>query len=215
MPKLSFGSNKEVSDYLVKNKPGVSLYLTGVLFITNIITLITTHLDAYILLYPQDITNVLLWYKLVTYPLFVGGFFAWFQSALVIVSAGYFIEPKFERKKVLLLIALSSVIGGLAYAMANLDDPFNQPIASPTMITWGLSACAVTLILKRIKTAPLMEKIIAGLFLLSFFNLNPSDTGYFLGQVSVIVVGLLFGLFLEEKLTRVSDISFLNKPRIK
>lgn len=190
--------SKNMKDYLKNNKPKFSLLLVCVFFISNILTTLNQDLYQLVLLFPQDIKNISTWYKLLTYPFYTGGLLKWFYSGIIIILSGYIIELRLSKVKLVALIALSSIIGGLIFSTINISDPLNIPIASPVMIIWGLSSCAFMLILRNIKSSNLFEKIVAALFVISLLSIESFDYGFVLGQICVIIFGLLFGLVFGE-----------------
>jgi len=187
-----------MKDYLINNKPRISLLLVGIFFISNLLTLLFDGLYNVILLFPQDIKSVWKWYKLLTYPFYVCGLSRWFYNGIAIVIAGYIIEQRLSAIKVIALIALSSVIGGIIFSIVNIDDPINRPIASLSMIAWGLYSCAFILVVKKIRSSILFEKIVAGLFIVSLLSMSSEDYGFHLGQIGVIIFGLIFGFIFDE-----------------
>lgn len=189
-----------IKNYLKNNRPIIALSIVYVFFLTNILTLLSDEIYNAVVLFPQDIKNILTWYKLVTYPFYTNGLVRWLHNGLVIVIAGYIVEQRLSRKKVIVFFALTSIIGGLIYSIINVDDPLNRPIASPVMISWGLFSCAFILILKRIKSSLLFEKIVFGLFIISLLFIDFIDFGFFAGRLSVIIFGMLYGLIFDEKI---------------
>lgn len=187
-----------MKDYLKNKKPRISLFLVSILFISNILTFFSDGLYQTIILFPKDIQNVSTWYKLLTYPLYVGGLIKWIHSGIVIIIAGYIIEHRLSKAKVISLIVLSSIIGGLIFSSIKVNDPLNTPIASPTMITWGMSTCAFILIVKKIKTSMLFEKLLVGCFIFSLLTIEFIDNGFLIGQIGVMIFGLLYGLIFDK-----------------
>ncbi len=181
--------------YINNNTPFVSLLIVGLLFISNGLTLLFEGLSDEFLLFPQDIKQVGKWYKLLTYPFYVGGLAQWLHSAIVILMSGYVLERRLTKEKVIGLMALSSITGGLIFSLIKVNTlALNVPIASPTMITWGVSSCAFVLVIKQIKASTLLDKIVAGLYLVSLLSMDFIDLGFAMGQVAVILLGLAYGL---------------------
>ena len=176
-----------MKNYLIKQRPRISLILILILFVSNIITLTFYDTQKYILLFPSlDLFEPWNWYRLITYPLYVGGLIAWFHNSLVIVLTGYIIENRLKKQKIIVLIFLSSIIGGLIYVLLNRDNPL-VPIASPTMITWGYWAAAIVIGLNHWKSLILFEKIVLALCLLSILSVWNDNIGFFSGQIIVIL----------------------------
>jgi membrane associated rhomboid family serine protease len=177
-----------MKDYLVKQRPRISLILILILFVSNIITLIFYDTQKYILLFPSlDILEPWNWYRLITYPLYVGGLITWLHNSLVIVLTGYIIENRLKKQNIIGLILLSSIIGGLIYIILNHDNPL-IPIASPAMITWGYWAAAIVIGLNYWKSLILFEKIVLILCLLSILSIWNDNFVFLLGQIIVIVM---------------------------
>lgn len=190
-----------IKNYLINNRPGISLLLVKIFFMSTLLTFLIEELHQTILLYPQDIKNIWTWYKLLTYPFYVNGLLNWLYDGIAIIIAGYIIEHRVSKRKVIALIVLSSIIGGLIYSIINVNDPLNSPIGSPTMIAWGLLSCAFILIIKKIRSSILFEKIVAGLFIVSLLSIEVIDYGLLAGQIAVIIFGILYGLIFDEKKT--------------
>lgn len=123
--------------------------------------------------------------------------------------AGYIVEKRLAKMKVVVLILLTTIIGGLIYCLFNLYGPLNRSIASPVMMTWGLASCALTLVLKEFKTTILLEKISAILFILSLLSIQYFDDGFFIGQLGAIIFGLIYGLVLGKPKTALNKDSGL------
>ncbi len=173
--------------YIKNKKPKISLILILILFISNILTLFTPNLSDSILLYPSNLSEPLNWYRLITYPLYVGGLTTWFLNSLVFLLTGFIIESKLLKKDMIGLIFLSTVIGGLVYIILNQNDINNIAIASPTMISWGYWSATIVIGLKYWRTLNLFEKIIMILCFLSVLIIWNDNFGFFLGQLSVII----------------------------
>ena len=96
-----------VKQYLKSKPPKISLVLTIVFFISNILTLYFPKLTNAILLYPSNLYEPLNWYRLLSYPLYIGGLFSWFHISLIIVLTGYIIENKIRKLELLGLVTAS------------------------------------------------------------------------------------------------------------
>ncbi len=183
-----------MKDYLIRLRPRISLILILILFVSNIITLVFYDTQKYILLFPSlDLFEPWNWYRLITYPLYVGGLIAWFHNSLVIVLTGYIIENRLKKQNIIGLILLSSIIGGLIYVLFNRDNPL-MPIASPAMITWGYWAASIVIGLNYWKSLNLFEKIVLILCFLSILSIWNDNIGFLFGQVIVIIVIMILTL---------------------
>ncbi len=173
--------------YLKTNRPKISLILISILFISNILFSLIPELREMALLYPSNLSEPLNWYRLITYPLYVGGLSTWIQNSLVIILTGFIIENKVKKKDLIGLILLSTIIGGLVCIIFNQGEEYNIPIATPTMITWGYWSATIIIGLKYWRTLNLFEKIVMILCFLSISSIGNDNIGFLLGQVSVII----------------------------
>ena len=188
-----------MKDYLIKQRPGISLILISIFFASNIITLIFDVTQKYILLFPNlELIEPWNWYRLITYPLYIGGLITWFHNTLVIVLTGYIIENRLNKQNIIGLILLSSIIGGLIYVLFNRDNLL-VPIASPVMITWGYWSAAIVIGLNYWKSLILFEKIVLALCLLSILSIWNDNIGFFLGQIIVILIIAVLTLIQIKK----------------
>ncbi|MFO7830136.1 MAG: rhomboid family intramembrane serine protease [Bacteroidales bacterium] len=185
--------------YLKTHFPKISFILVLILFLTNILTLFTPKFSDSILLYPSNLSEPFNWYRLITYPLYVGGLTAWFFNSLVILFAGYIIESKLQKNDLIGLIFLSSVIGGLVYIIINQNDTHNLAIASPTIISWGYWGATMVIGLKNWRTLYLFEKIVMILFILNVFWISNENLGFLLGQITVIITIMIITLIKYKK----------------
>jgi len=177
-----------MKDYLIKQRPKISLILILILFASNTITLIFDETQKNILLFPNlELIEPWNWYRLITYPLYIGGLITWFHNSLIIVLSGYIIENRLKKQDIIGLILLSSIIGGLIYVLFNRDNPL-VPMASPSMITWGYWAAAIVIGLNYWKSLILFEKIVLAFCLLSIISIWNDNIGVFLGQIIVILM---------------------------
>jgi membrane associated rhomboid family serine protease len=184
-----------MKNYLLENRPRISLILIIVLFVSNILTLVISQLYNIVLLFPSNLSEPWNWYKLITYPLYVGGLKTWFLNSLVIILTGYIIESRVKKADMIGLILISSIIGGLFFILLNQSNEFNAPIATPTMISWGYWTAAIVIGLKYFKSLNLFEKIVLFLCFLSIFSLWNDNFGFLIGQIGVIVTVLIITIF--------------------
>lgn len=185
--------------YLKSNKPKISLTLILLLFISNIITLLIPKISDAILLYPSNLYELLNWYRLITYPLHVGGLLAWIHNSIVIVLTGFIIENKLKKQGLIGLILLSTVIGGLIFIIINYDNLYNARIAGPTMISWGYWSATIIIGLKYWRTLNQFEKIVMFLSFLSILSIRNDNFGFLLGQLSVIIIIAIMTLVKDRK----------------
>jgi membrane associated rhomboid family serine protease len=190
--------------YLKSNLPKISIFLITIFFISNILTLTVPKLSEIVLLYPSNLHEPLSWYRLITYPLYVGGLLAWIHNSLIIVLTGFIIENKLKTKNLISLILFSSIIGGLIFIIVNQGDTYNTPIASPTMISWGYWSATIIIGLRFWRTLNLFEKIVmilCFLSVLSIIGMWHRDFGFFIGQLSVIITIAILTIlkFLKHK----------------
>ena len=174
--------------YLKSNRPKISLILITVFFVSNILTLLIPRLSDIFLLYPSNLSEPFNWYRLITYPLYVGGLLTWFHNSLVIFLTGFIIENKVQKQDLIGLIVLSSIIGGLVFIIFNQGETYNSPIATPTMISWGYWSATIIIGLKYWRTLNLIEKIVMILCFLSILSVWNDNFGFLLGQLSVIAI---------------------------
>lgn len=173
--------------YLKNNLPKVSLILISIFFVSNFLTLLIPRFGDIVLLYPSNLSEPLNWYRLITYPLYVGGLLTWIHNALVIILTGFIIEKKVYKQDLIVLIILSTIIGGLIFILFNQGETYNSPIATPTMISWGYWSATIILGLKYWRTLILFEKIILILCFLSILSIWNDNVGFLLGQLTVII----------------------------
>jgi len=102
-----------MKDYLLTKRPRITIYLILILFVSNIITLISSQIGALVMLYPSNLGEPWNWYRLITYPLYVGGLVTWFLNSLVMLCYGYIIENRIKRTDLIGLILISGIIGGV------------------------------------------------------------------------------------------------------
>jgi len=140
------------------------------------------------MLYPSNLGEPWNWYKLITYPLYVGGLITWFLISLAMLCYGYIIENRVKRTDLFGLILISSIVGGLICMIFNQNNEFDVPIASPSMIAWGYWAATIVIGLKYWKSLNLFEKIVLGLGFLSILNIWNDNFGFLLGQIIVIIL---------------------------
>ena len=86
-----------MKEYLITKRPRITIYLILILFVTNFITLIFSQIGELVMLYPSNLGEPWNWYRLITYPLYVGGLIAWFLNSLPILCYGYVIENRIKR----------------------------------------------------------------------------------------------------------------------
>ncbi|MGV8091395.1 MAG: rhomboid family intramembrane serine protease [Mangrovibacterium sp.] len=173
--------------YLKSNRPEISLILIMVLFLSNILTLFIPKLSEIVLLYPSNLFELLNWYRLITYPLYVGGLLTWIYNSLVILFIGFIIENKLKKQDLIGLIILSSIIGGLIFMIINHGKSYDIPIATPTMISWGYWSASIIIGLRFWRTLNLFEKIVIILCFLSVISIENENFGFLLGQLTVIL----------------------------
>ncbi|RIH62708.1 rhomboid family intramembrane serine protease [Mariniphaga sediminis] len=177
-----------MKEYLKKNLPKTSLIFVIILFVTNFLTLMIPQIGEIVLLYPSNLSEPLNWYRFFTYPLYVGGLITWIHNSIVIILTGFIIENKIKRKDLISLILLSSFVGGLIFIILNQNNNYNLPIAAPTMISWGYWSATIIIGLKSWKSLNLFEKIVLVLCALSILSIWNDNIGFFMGQISVIVI---------------------------
>lgn len=176
-----------MNKYLKENSPKISLTLIIILLMFTIITLSYPGFSKYFLLNPSNLNEPLNWYRFLTYPLYVNGLMVWAHNALVILLTGFIVENKLERKEIIGLIILSSVIGGVFFTFINQSLELNVEIATPTMITWGYWSSAVVFGIGFWKRLNLFEKIITVLCVLSLIGIWDDNEGFLIGQIMVII----------------------------
>jgi membrane associated rhomboid family serine protease len=185
--------------YLKNNRPRISLILITIFFVSNILTLLIPRVSDIFLLYPSNLAEPLNWYRLITYPLYVGGLLTWFHNSLIIILTGFIIENKVQKQYLIGLIILSSIIGGLIFIIFNQGETYNIPIATPTMISWGYWSATIIIGLKYWRTLNLFEKIVMILCFLSILNIWNDNFGFLLGQLSVITIIAILTLIKYRK----------------
>jgi membrane associated rhomboid family serine protease len=188
-----------MKDYLLTKRPRIAIYLILILFVSNIITLIFSEIGNIVMLYPSNLGEPWNWYKLITYPLYVGGLVTWFLNSLAILCYGYIIENRLKKTDLVGLILISSIVGGLFFIVFNQNSEFNVPIASPSMIAWGYWAATMVIGIKCWKSLNLFEKII---FILGFFSILSiwnDNFGFLLSQIIVIVLIMILTIIKTKK----------------
>jgi len=183
-----------MKEYLITNRPKISLLMILILFVSAFLTLIFNKMDGFIMLYPSNLSEPLNWYRLLTYPLAVGGLIIWFKTSIVFVLTGYIIEHRVKKFDMLGMIILSSIIGGLFFIILNQNNELNIPIASPVMISWGYWAAAIVIGVKRWRSLNLFEKVIIILCGLSILSIWNDNLGFLIGQLMVIVIVFLIAI---------------------
>lgn len=174
--------------YLKSNQPKISLILITIFFVSNILTFLIPSIRDIFLLYPSNLPEPLNWYRLITYPLYVGGSLTWFHNSMIIILTGFIIENKVKKQDLIGLIILSSVIGGLIYIILNQGEVYNRPIATPSMISWGYWSATIIIGLKYWRTLNVFEKLVMILCFLSIWSIGSENTGFLFGQLSVITI---------------------------
>jgi membrane associated rhomboid family serine protease len=140
------------------------------------------------MLFPSNLKEPWNWYRLITYPLYVGGLKAWFLNSLALILYGYIIENRIKKYDLLRLIFISSISGGLFFMIFNQNNEINIPMASPTMISWGYWAATIIIGLRFWKTLNLFEKIIMVFGFLSILSFWNDNLGFLLGQLIVVIL---------------------------
>jgi len=186
--------------YLKSNLPKISLILITIFFISNILTLLTPRFSEIILLYPSNLFEPLNWYRFITYPLYVGGLLSWIHNSLVIFLTVLIIEKKIRKQYLTGLIILSSIMGGLIFIIINQGGAYNKPIAAPTMISWGYWSATIVIGLKYWRTLNLFEKIVMILCFISILSIWNENFGFFMGQLSVILLISILTIIKLRKL---------------
>ena len=173
--------------YLKSNLPKVSIILILILFVSNFLTMLISRFSDIVLLYPSNLSEPLNWYRLITYPLYVGGLLTWILNSIVIILTGFVIENKIDKQDIFGLIGLSTIIGGLIFIIINQGEAYNTPIATPTMISWGYWSATIIIGLKYWRTLNLFEKIVMILCFISVLSIWNDNFGFLLGQITVII----------------------------
>jgi|GEM_PF-1899772 len=189
-----------MKDYLLTKRPRITIYLILILFVSNIITLIFSQIGALVMLYPSNLGEPCNWYRLVTYPLYVGGLLTWFLNSLALVYYGYIIENRLKRADLVGLILISSIVGGLFFMIFNQNSEFNSPIASPSMIAWGYWAATIIIGIRYWKSLNLFEKIILGFGFLSILSIWNDNLGFLFSQIIVIILIMILTI-IKIKIT--------------
>jgi membrane associated rhomboid family serine protease len=182
-----------------KNIPVISIILVSILFITNILTLYFPFVGDAVLLYPSRIAEPLNWYRFLTYPLYVSGLLAWIINSIIIVATGFVIESRLNKKEIYGLIVLSTIAGGLGFALMNLNDVNNVSLAAPVMISWGYWSATVVIGLKFWKELKISEKVITVLCFISVFSIWDIYIALTLGKVLVVLTITTLVLFKYKK----------------
>ena len=188
-----------MKEYLKAHNPKIALWLIGVLFISNLLTLFIRSFGQAVILYPSNLNEPLNWYRFVSYPLYVGGLLSWLYNSIVLYLTGLIIEIRLTKKPIIMIILSSVIIGGLVAILINQGDPINRPIASPTMITWGYWSAAIVTGVYHWKSLNLFEKILLGLSLLSIFSIQNQNFGFLIGQIVVIAIVAIISIFVIIK----------------
>ncbi len=188
-----------MKDYLLTKRPRITIYLILILFVSNIITLISSRIGAFVMLYPSNLGEPWDWYKLVTYPLYVGGLATWFLNSLAMLCYGYITENRIKKKDLVGLILISSIVGGMFFMIFNQTNEFNVPIASPSMIAWGYWAATIVIGIRYWKSLNLFEKIVLGLGFLSILNIWNDNLGFLFSQVIVIISIMILTIIRVKK----------------
>ncbi len=173
--------------YLKSNSPKVTLILILTLFISNILCLFIDSIANNIVLYPSNLTEPWNWYRLLTYPLFVGGLSSWIFISIVIFFTGLIIERKLKRIEIIRLIFISSFVGGMIFTIINYGNEYCRPIASPIMILWGYFGATLVIGFKYWNSLNLFEKIIIHLCFLLILMIYNNNFGFLIGEISVII----------------------------
>jgi len=191
--------------YIKSKLPKISIFLIAILFVSNILTFIIPTLSKFFVLYPSNLHEPFNWYRLITYPLYVGGLLAWIYNSLIIILTGFIIENKLKTKNMISLILLSSIIGGLTYIIINQGETNNIPIAAPSMISWGYWSATIIIGIRYWRTLNLFEKLVMILCILSTLSIINIDFGFFIGQLAVIFTIALLTILklLNQKTSKI------------
>ncbi len=172
-----------MKEYLITERPRITIYLILILFVSNFITLIFAQIRRLVMLYPSNLGEPCNWYKIITYPLYVGGLFIWFLNSLALLCYGYVIENRIKRNDIFGLILISSIVGGLFFMIFNQNNKLDVPIASPSMIACGYWAATIVIGLKFWKSLNLIEKIILRLAFLSILIIWNDNLEFLFSQM--------------------------------
>lgn len=177
-----------MKDFLIEKRPRLCLLIIGVFFIFNILTIFIPIVGNTVILYPANLSQPLTWYRFITYPLFVGGLTNWVYASLVIVLTGYLIENRGNRIVVFSILFLSTIVGGVVYALLSKYKGEDVPFASPTIIAWGFWGAGIVAGIKNRHVLSKVEKWIFGIIILCILNLTIGNFETCMSQLLVIVV---------------------------
>jgi len=188
-----------MKDYLLTKRPRITIYLVLILFASNIITLISSQIGAFVMLYPSNLGEPWNWYKLITYPLYVGGLITWFLNSLAMLCYGYIIENRIKRRDLIGLILVSSIIGGLLFMIFSQNNELNVPIASPSMIAWGYWAATIVIGIRYWKSLNLFEKIVLGLGFVSILSIWTDNLEILFSLIIMIILIMILTIIRVRK----------------
>lgn len=156
--------------YFLDNLPKISLYYLGFIFCMFIVSIIFPSLFEAIVLYPINIVEPLNWYRFITHPYFIGGFYNFLLISIFLIIFGIQIERVLNRNQIITVILISSILSGLVFATLNYN--FNNiPLAGCFIITWAYSGIALVLGIKNWKNLILFEKIVIIFCFVSIFDI--------------------------------------------
>jgi membrane associated rhomboid family serine protease len=182
-------------------KPNLTIKLLLLLLISTILIqtggmFIEIEIARFFMLYTSNLYEPLNWYRFLTYP-FAGSLFSWIGVTSVILPAGYIIEKRTCKRNLVLIILISTILGGLLFTLVNRNDGLNRSIASPGLIAWGFWITAITCGIINWKLFQKIEKAIIIFFVLSVFKFDHADFGYFIAQIGVVAAVLAFILVFK------------------
>lgn len=190
--------------YLRDNKPRFTLFLVGLFLVSSILTTYSTHFGEWFLLYPQNVSEAVNWYRFIAYPLYIDGLDIWFLNALSLLLTAFVFENSISRRSMVIIALGSALIGGLVYALLNQQQPLD-PIASPFMISWGYIAAVLAYGFRDWKKLILFEKIIIGLSLFTLLNFfSPNQNGILITQF-MVMISIAVGVLLSGKKSKLQN----------
>jgi membrane associated rhomboid family serine protease len=181
-----------MKDYLIKNRPKVTIYLVLILFLSNLIIQKFCQLTCYIALYPTNLTEPSNYYRLLIYPLFHGGLKLWLLESIGLILFGYMIENKLTRIDIISLILFSTLGGGVFYMLFNQNIENDTPLLGTALIIWGYWASAIVIGFKYHKYLNEFEKLIMIVCIIGILVFLGCVIGRIWHQAIIAVIIIIF-----------------------
>lgn len=125
---------------LFKDRPKVTFVFIVLSFIGAIVSKLYPKFYELMVLDSSALSAPQKWYQFVTYPLVIIGLVNWLVSSIVLFLFGKVVEKYLSVKEVILLMLVSTIVGGLAFFIFN---DFKGSIDSVSLMSWGMGGVVI------------------------------------------------------------------------